>query len=98
MPDLTEALRDAGCVFAEEEAAILVEAALQADTVGAEARGTTLDALAARRISGEPLEHIVGWVDFAGLRLSPHPGAFVPSTSPKLLAELHVLAVRDRRC
>src|SRR5699024_506431 len=98
MPDLTEALRDAGCVYAEEEAAILLEAALQADTVGAEARGSTLDELAARRISGEPLEHIVGWVDFAGLRLNVRPGVFVPRQRTKLLAELSVLAVRDRLC
>src|SRR5699024_838901 len=100
MPDLTEALRDAGCVFAEEEAAILLEAALRADTVGAEARGSTLDELAARRISGEPLEHIVGWVDFAGLRLNVRPGVFVPRQRTRLLAfhtERTVRAVSDRR-
>lgn len=100
MPDLTEALRDAGCVFAEEEAAILLEAALQGDAVSEEASRSTLNELAARRIGGEPLEHIVGWVDFAGLRLSVRPGVFVPRQRTRLLAfhsERTVRAVSDRR-
>jgi release factor glutamine methyltransferase len=34
--------------------------------------------LVARRASGAPLEHVVGWVRFAGLRLAIRPGVFVP--------------------
>src|SRR5699024_2337332 len=100
MHRLTEALRDAGCVFAEEEAAILLEAALQGDTVSEDSGQSRLKALAVRRISGEPLEHIVGWVDFAGLRLNVRPGVFVPRQRTRLLA-FHsartVSAVSDRR-
>ena len=62
-------LRAAGCVFAEEEARILVEAA---------ADDGALESLVARRERGEPLETIVGWVGFAGMRLAVAPGVFVP--------------------
>lgn len=100
MPSLTEVLRDAGCVFAEEEAAILLEAALPGNATGEEARRSTLNELVARRISGEPLEQIVGWVDFAGLRLNVRPGVFVPRQRTRLLAfhsERAVRAVSERR-
>ena len=46
-------LRAAGCVFAEEEAGLLAEAASSAEE---------LEALTARRAAGEPLEPLVGWV------------------------------------
>ncbi len=81
-----ESLRAAGCVFAEDEAAILLEAA------GGPAR--RLDGLVARRVAGEPLEQIVGWVDFAGLRLSVQPGVFVPRQRTALLATHAVSATR----
>lgn len=81
-----ESLRAAGCVFAEDEAAILLEAA------GGPAR--RLDDLVARRVAGEPLEQIVGWVDFAGLRLSVQPGVFVPRQRTALLATHAVSATR----
>ena len=61
-------LRAAGCVFAEEEAALLTEAAPDAEA---------LEALVRRREASEPLEPLVGWVDFCGLRLAVEPGVFV---------------------
>jgi release factor glutamine methyltransferase len=76
-PGLVARLRAAGCVFAEEEAALLEEAA----TTGPE-----LEALAARRIAGEPLEQVVGWAEFAGLRIVVEPGVFVPRRRTEFLA------------
>jgi release factor glutamine methyltransferase len=67
--EIVLALRAAGCVFAEDEAALLV------------AESTSPDELAQRvqrRMSGEPLEVIVGWAEFAGLRIAIDPGVFVP--------------------
>jgi release factor glutamine methyltransferase len=62
-------LRAAGCVFAEDEAhLLLVEAATPA----------ALEAMVARRVSGEPLEYILGWAEFCGMRISVTPGVFVP--------------------
>lgn len=38
-----------------------------------------------RRIAGEPLEYLLGWVEFAGLRLAVEPGVFVPRQRTQLL-------------
>ena len=37
-----------------------------------------LDALMERRAAGLPLEHVVGWAEFCGLRIALAPGVFVP--------------------
>ena len=62
-------LRAAGCVFAEDEAALLIDAA----TSPAE-----LAAMVEQRVSGQPLEYILGWAEFCGLRIAVDPGVFVP--------------------
>ena len=67
--DLVATLRAAGCVFAEDEATVLIEAA---------ADGADLAGLAARRVAGEPLELVVGYAEFCGLRIAVAPGVFVP--------------------
>jgi release factor glutamine methyltransferase len=74
-PDVVERLRAAGCVFAEDEARLLVAAA-----------GTTADLedLLARRVSGLPLEQVLGWADFCGLRITVRP-VFVPRRRTELL-------------
>jgi release factor glutamine methyltransferase len=70
-------LRAAGCVFAEDEAALLI------DTAGSTGE---LDALVQRRVSGTPLEYILGWAAFCGLRIAIDPGVFVPRRRTELLA------------
>jgi release factor glutamine methyltransferase len=75
--DVVGRLRAAGCVFAEDEAALLAEAA------GSDAE---LEALVDRRVAGEPLEHLLGWAEFAGLRIVVAPGVFVPRRRTELLA------------
>ncbi|ROT25826.1 putative protein N(5)-glutamine methyltransferase [Micromonospora sp. HM5-17] len=70
-------LRAAGCVFAEDEARILIESAPDP---------ATLRAMVERRVAGLPLEHVVGWVDFCGLRIDVDPGVFVPRRRTELLA------------
>lgn len=72
-------LRAAGCVFAEEEAAVLVDAAPDR---------TALDAMISRRARGEPLEQIVGHADFCGVRVRLQPGVFVPRVRSELLVRL----------
>ncbi|KUL42497.1 putative protein N(5)-glutamine methyltransferase [Actinoplanes awajinensis] len=74
-------LRAAGCVFAEDEAAVLVEAA---------ADGTSLDAMVERRCAGEPLEQVVGYADFCGIRVRLRPGVFVPRVRSELLVRTAV--------
>jgi release factor glutamine methyltransferase len=75
---LVRRLRAAGCVFAEEEAALLADAAETSEE---------LEELTARREAGEPLERLLGWVDFCGLRLAVAPGVFVPRQRTALLVE-----------
>ncbi len=88
-PDaLAARLRAAGCVFAEEEADLLL---------GTGNSGAELEALVGRRVAGEPLEHVLGWVDFCGLRLSVGPGVFVPRTRTALLAGQAVATVQACR-
>ena len=75
---LVDRLRRAGCVFAEDEADVLVESA---------ATDEQLESMVAQRIDGLPLEHVVGWAEFAGLRISVGPGVFVPRRRSELLVE-----------
>ncbi|HEV7657015.1 MAG TPA: putative protein N(5)-glutamine methyltransferase [Mycobacteriales bacterium] len=76
MPDIVTTLRNAGCVFAEDEARLLTEAA------GGPAE---LDRLVRRRVEGVPLEQLLGWAEFDGLRIVVEPGVFVPRRRTELL-------------
>lgn len=79
MPDLVTRLRAAGCVFAEEEAALLREATTEEHA---------LEALVRRRVGGEPLETVLGWAGFDGLRVAVERGVFVPRQRTVLLVEV----------
>ncbi len=76
--DIVPVLRAAGCVYAEDEAGLLVEAA------GSDP--AALASLVGRRVAGEPLEHVIGWAEFCGLRIAVGPGVFVPRRRTALLA------------
>src|SRR6266852_7132953 len=73
---IASALRAAGCVFAEAEAEVLAAAAPTADA---------LRAMLEQRAAGLPLEHVVGWAEFCGLRVAVDPGVFVPRRRSELL-------------
>jgi release factor glutamine methyltransferase len=80
-------LRAAGCVFAEDEAAVLLTTARSP---------AELDALVERRAAGEPLEQVVGWAEFAGLRIWVDPGVFVPRRRSEFLVSVAVGLARSR--
>lgn len=44
-----------------------------------------LTAMVNRRLAGQPLEHILGWAEFAGLRIAVEPGVFVPRRRTEFL-------------
>ena len=69
-------MRAAGSVFAEDEAELLVSATDDP---------TALASMVARRVAGEPVEAIVGWASFCGLRIVVAPGVFVPRRRTELL-------------
>jgi release factor glutamine methyltransferase len=72
-------LRAAGCVFAEAEAKLLISEA---------SNPKELDLLVNRRISGMPLEHILGWAEFRGQRYVVGPGSFIPRS--ELMVDLAI--------
>jgi release factor glutamine methyltransferase len=78
-------LRAAGCVFAEAEADLLLTAA---------GDPADLAALLARRVAGEPLEQVLGWAEFCGLRIAVAPGVFVPRRRTEALVEQAVARAR----
>ena len=69
-------LRAAGCVFAEDETRLLIAAA---------SSPANLTAMVDRRAAGLPLEHVVGWAEFCGLRIAVDPGVFVPRRRSEFL-------------
>jgi release factor glutamine methyltransferase len=71
-------LRAAGCVFAEDEARLLMATAR---TPG------ELSAMVERRASGLPLEQVLGWAEFCGLRIAVDPGIFVPRRRTEFLVQ-----------
>ena len=78
-------MRAAGSVFAEDEAELLVSAAED---------DASLASMVARRVAGEPLEAIVGWASFCGLRIVVAPGVFVPRRRTELLVAEALRIVR----
>jgi release factor glutamine methyltransferase len=79
-------LRAAGCVFAEDEARLLISAARTPDD---------LAAMVDRRAAGVPLEHVLGWAEFCGLRIAVDPGVFVPRRRTEFLVGQAVSLVRQ---
>jgi len=83
--DVVARLRAAGCVFAEDEARVLRASARTPEE---------LDAMVGRRADGEPLEYVVGWAEFCGLRVFVDPGVFVPRLRSEFLVSVAVDNVR----
>jgi release factor glutamine methyltransferase len=75
-PAIAARLRAAGSVFAEEEARLLV---------GAARTPADLDRMVDERVAGVPVEQLVGWVTFCGLRILVDRGVFVPRRRTELL-------------
>lgn len=86
--EVVATLRAAGCVFAEDEARLLTAAAAET--------GAELDDLVARRVAGTPLEHLLGWAEFHGLRVVVAPGVFVPRQRTAFLVEEAAALARTR--
>ncbi|CAM5264980.1 peptide chain release factor N(5)-glutamine methyltransferase OS=Streptomyces glaucescens OX=1907 GN=SGLAU_03205 PE=4 SV=1 [Streptomyces glaucescens] len=85
---VVDALRAAGCVFAEDEADLLLDAARTPDE---------LTALVDRRAAGLPLELVLGWAEFRGLRVTVEPGVFVPRRRTEFLVEQALAQAPDAR-
>jgi release factor glutamine methyltransferase len=82
---VVSALRSAGCVFAEDEAELILSTARTPDEAAA---------MVDRRVAGLPLEHVLGWAEFHGLRVSVEPGVFVPRRRTEFLVDQAVALAR----
>jgi len=80
-------LRAAGCVFAEDEARMLMSTART---------HAELAVMVDRRAEGQPLEHVLGWADFCGLRIAVDPGVFVPRRRTEFLVRRAVAIAPPR--
>jgi release factor glutamine methyltransferase len=78
--------RAAGCVFAEDEARLLIAEARTPDE---------LDAMVEQRAAGLPLEQVLGWAEFCGLRIAVDPGVFVPRRRTEFLVQQAVLHLHE---
>jgi release factor glutamine methyltransferase len=90
LAEVAATLRASGCVFAEDEARLLAEAAGSPDE---------LRAMAEQRAGGLPIEQVVGWAEFCGLRITVAPGIFVPRRRSEFLVHqaARLLPERDQR-
>lgn len=82
---LVAALRAAGCVYADDEAA-------EIRRVGADP-----DRVVAARAAGVPLEHALGVAVFAGVEVEVGDGVFVPRRRAEVLVDAAVAARPDAR-
>jgi len=78
-------LRAAGCVFAEDEAALLI-----ADATDPDHLQQTLEA----RVGGLPLEQVLGWAELLGVRVAVSRDVFVPRRRSELLVREALGAAR----
>ncbi|QQE81451.1 putative protein N(5)-glutamine methyltransferase [Alicyclobacillus sp. SO9] len=83
--DIVTRLRDSGCVFAEDEAELLISTALSMDE---------LAHMVNRRVAGLPLESILGWAEFYGSRIMIEQGVFVPRRRTEFLVQQAITEAR----
>lgn len=84
--DVVDALRTAGCVYAEDEADLIMAAAQTHEQ---------LAELVRARTQGLPLEQVVGWAEFCGRRIVVRPGVFVPRRRTEWLAAQAIALARS---
>ncbi|MGV9246363.1 putative protein N(5)-glutamine methyltransferase [Streptomyces sp. NPDC003710] len=85
---VVSALRSAGCVFAEDEAELILRTARTPDEAAA---------MVGRRVAGLPLEQVLGWAEFHGLRITVEPGVFVPRRRTEFLVRQALAVGPDAR-
>lgn len=88
-PTVVARLRAAGCLFAEDEAQLLVSAARTP---------AEFAAMVDRRVAGLPLEHVLGWAEFCGVRIAVDPGVFVPRPRTAFLVQQAAALGRPGGC
>ncbi|MER6455794.1 putative protein N(5)-glutamine methyltransferase [Streptomyces sp900105245] len=83
---VVSALRAAGCVFAEDEAELILATARSAEEAAS---------MVDRRVAGLPLEQVLGWARFHGLRITVETGVFVPRRRTEFLVDQALAAAPE---
>src|SRR5260370_13856265 len=76
----------AGGAFAEDGARLLMSAARTP---------AERDAMVGQRAAGLPLEQVIGWAEFCGLRITLTPGVFVPRRRTEFLVRQAAVLARE---
>ncbi|WP_244906732.1 putative protein N(5)-glutamine methyltransferase [Neobacillus soli] len=71
-------LRTEGCIFAEEETQLLTSEARSIEE---------LMNMVEKRVSGLPLEYVLGFTEFCGLRIEVEQGVFIPRRRTEFLVQ-----------
>lgn len=104
---VSDCLTDAGVASPAAEARLLLAAVvpcepsqliLQSDSPLNCAQGETLRAWVARRMTREPLQHILGEAPFCDFVVAVGEGVFIPRPETELLAEWGISAARSAQC
>jgi release factor glutamine methyltransferase len=104
LKEVSAFLESKGIEDAAKEAEILITETLHIDKSKlyagsleiSEDASRQIDSLAARRANREPLQYIIGHVDFYGLRINVGKGVLIPRPETELLVEEAIKILRSR--
>lgn len=93
LKEVSAFLKSSGIEYAAKDAEIILMETLQinkpklytADSEISDEMSRHIDSLAERRAGGEPLQYIIGHVDFCGLNIKVGPGVLIPRPETELL-------------
>lgn len=102
LKELTKSLKTCGLEIHEKEAEILIRHGLKIDTVElykdehelSEWQIKTVENILNRRHMREPLQYILGYEEFLGLKILVGPGVLIPRPETELMAEHAIKTVK----
>ncbi len=98
---ISKLLNTAGIESPDKEAEIILRTALNINIIDiyrddpelTEEQMSLLESVVNRRTSREPLQYIIGYVEFIGLRIQVGKGVLIPRPETELMAELAIKKV-----
>ncbi|MBI4850144.1 MAG: peptide chain release factor N(5)-glutamine methyltransferase [Nitrospirae bacterium] len=105
LKDISTALASSGIESPAKEAEIILRSALDMSLVSIYSNNpeltpeqlNRLDQIIIRRANREPLQYILGHVDFMGLKLFVGQGVLIPRPETELMAEIAIKKVRSQK-
>jgi len=105
LSEVTNTLKTHDMEFAEKEAEFILRQGLNIDIVKiyrdnpilGDEQIRILDELLHRRLQHEPVQYILGYEEFLGLRLKVGPGVLIPRPETELMAEYAIKTVKSEK-